>query len=1030
MPFRLLTFGQPALLGPSNEEGRRERVLGSGKPLALLAYCCTVRDREHSRDNLTALLWSDSDPTRARQNLRQTLWRLRTVIGDAFHANDEAALGITDAVSMDRDDFIAAIHRRDVPAALALYTGAFLQGTSIPGGDEFEEWAAGERRHLEEALIRIVTKEAKDLLAGGRAASARDTLDQLLKRTPDNVDAHRIALELSLQLTESANALTIADALERVSHVQERDTPAIVALIARARKTTPQSSHLLDTVSLDLVGREDVFSAIMSKWSHARTGTTIALSLTGAAGIGKTRLLTALAQRCQSKGAIAVSVKANQGERDVTFAFGAAIARALARKPGAGGVSSASARELVALDPSLGSFFATAASTAENSDSVRTKALAIVDLLGAVSEQQPLSLMLDDLHWSDAASRQMISIIVARAENMPLMLVMASRGHAQTIIDDSVFNYPLLPLRDDEMVDAIRSTGQWPDHDESEAFVAALATVCEGVPFAIVERLNLVRDEGLVAHHNGLWSSNDWSRAIAVVAVAAPVDQRIQTCSTHERRVLLVIAVAGIPQTEAHIRRVLEARKTSPETFAPLLSKDISPALAALEVRGLVTRMNDLWIPVHDVIAERLVELSTIEEREDIHRRLGDIASSGEPSTAAWAFRHYVVANEDDDAARQFRRVVKYQRSIGDSRSAREILQQISDHRLSDIRSRQYLDAVSLLSRQGKIRARWVVAPLVLACTLLTLLVIIQLRRPQLIVTQAPMTTFPANAFSARTLRTMPSIAISAGRANADDGIRRVHVTAVDNSTRIISGDTATIVNGFALFNTLRFESSERVVRLQFGTDGFAPTTLTVTNPITSDFRGLNESARLHLVGGVLNGRRISADTSPIEVKVGAPISGIVQAEYSTHWPTATVWLSMTPNWGQPRSAGTDVTPVMTPVQREVADVPVSVRAPNVPGHYWIIFVVDAEDSGGYVLSRTNWTVGHPIWGYGNEIARLRDDEIRRANVDGYINTQVVYLRDWDVRSTGCEPIAVEHEQPLKLCSRPTALFGIEIAVK
>ena len=1031
MTFRLQTFGQPALFGTTSSAADSEKLLGPGKPLALLAFCCSVRDREHSRDYLATLLWSDSDATRGRQNLRQTMWRLRSVIGDALLATEDAVTGISNAVIADRDEFIAAVHRNDSAAALAIYHGAFLLGLSVPGGDEFEDWAANERRHLEDSLIRVVAAHAKGLVEHGRVASARDMIEQLLKRMPDNFDAHHIALELMLQMSDAGSALILADSLERIARAQERSTPAIETLISRARKRVQESVRETETLSLDLVGREEVFSAVMDSWARARSGTTTAVSLTGAPGIGKTRLLTALTQRCRSKGAIAVFVKANQGERDVTLAFAAAIARALATRPGAAGISMASARELVALDPALGSHFAAAPFGVEPSDNIRTKALAILDLLGAICEHQPLALMLDDLHWADAATRQVISLVIARAADFPLMIVVAFRGHAQPVSRDSVVNFPLLPLRDDEIVDAIRSTGKWPEHADANAFVNALANVCQGVPFAIVERLGLVSDQGLIVYSEGSWNAHDWLNAAALVSVAAPVDQRIESCTALERRVLLAIAVAGLPQTEAHLRRVLQGGfATQVAKIRDLVQPDVSTALAALEVRGLVVRINELWVPVHDVIAERLLELSTIAERSKVHLELAHIAAAGELRMAAVALRHYIAADHDEYASREFRRVVRYQRSIGDSRSARDILQQLGVDRISDERRRKLLSGVSLISRQGNIRARWVVAPLLVACTILAAIITTMLRQPQLIVSQAPMTTFPASVFSARTLRTMPSVAISVASELAAVAGGVVHVRAVDSETRIVAGDSARIHDGVALFNTLRFESTKPVVRLQFAADGYAATTLTVTNPITSDFRGLDESARLRLVGGTLNGTNLSAGASQIRVRAAAPINGFVQAEYSTHWPTATVWLSMTPTWGQPKLVGADITPIMTPVRREVADVPVRLQAPTVPGHYWIIFVIDAEDSGGYALSRTNWTVGHPIWTAGNEIARLSDAAIRRANEDGFVNTQVTYLRDWDVRSTRCEPLNVERELPLKLCARSTGLFGVEIIVE
>ena len=129
-------------------------MLGPGKPLALLAFCCSAREREHSRDALATLLWSDSDPTRARQNLRQALWRVRRATGDLVSVRDDAVVGVASTIATDRERFLAALHRGEIRAALDAYEGPFLSGLSFPGGDEFDEWASLERRHLEDQLVR------------------------------------------------------------------------------------------------------------------------------------------------------------------------------------------------------------------------------------------------------------------------------------------------------------------------------------------------------------------------------------------------------------------------------------------------------------------------------------------------------------------------------------------------------------------------------------------------------------------------------------------------------------------------------------------------------------------------------------------------------------------------------------------------------------------------------------------------------------------------------------------------------------
>lgn len=1037
--FELQTFGTPGLIchGDSPEA---ERLLGPGKPLALLVYCCAVRDRERHRDFLATLLWSDGDTVRSRQSLRQALWRIRSAIGDAFEVSADGLIRVDDTVRVDRDRFVAAVHRNDCTAALAEYRGPFLASFSVPGGEEFDEWAANERRHLEDSLVRVAGAHARTLARGGRVAAARDVLEQLMAKAPENLDAHRLAVEITVDAHDSANAQRYADGLELLARATGRQSPATDALVARARKTRAAAAQdHAERLTLDLVGREEAFGAVMKAWTVARAGTSQVIAMTGAAGIGKTRLLSALAHRCGSKTARAVVVVAKQGERDVTLTFAAAIARELATRPGAAGVSPASARELVALDPSLGSHFATASSRTDGTDAVRTRALAVLDLLAAVCEHEALALMLDDLHWADIASRQLLSMIVGRVSTLPLMLVFTSRSSMHAIGEHhGMLELPILPLRTEEVVDAIRSTGRWPDGDATDCFINSLAAACDGVPLNIVERLSLVRDRGLLVQRDGAWEADDWRAATREVAAIAPLDQRLMSCTATERNVLLVLAVAGVPVTEATVRRALGAHDASGETSLDGRTsthdpaRDPAHALGTLEVRGLVVRVADSWLPVHDSIAERSIALGTVAERDAVHLQLARVAATEGPDAAILAFRHYLAAGDDQSASMQFRRVLGMLQRNGDSRRVRDILQDLTGGQLAIARAERIANSVPLWRRRALPGARRVAAALVVVCAILVMFAWRVSRKPQLVISQAPVTTYPVTQLSARMLKTVPSTAIAfSDRDSPARGGTAVHVRSLSTRTHIVAGDSASVVDGVALFNALRFESDEQTIHLEFEREGYAPTTATVANHIQPDFKGIEESARLQLAGGILHGQRLAPGSAAITVPPGALIDGFVQAEFSTHWAAASVWLSMTPTWGDHKTSGRDLYPLTTPVRREIVDIPVTLLAPKEIGHYWIIFLLAAEPNGMFGVSRTNWTVGHPIWDDGNDLASTPDSVIREANVRGAARTFIAYPNGWNTGDSDCVPEKRAVGRPsIMYCNHMTALFGIEVNVR
>lgn len=181
--IRVLTFGGFGL----EIDGVSRGAELARRLAAVAAILAAHGNRGISRDRLLHLLWSESDPTRARHALTQTLYSLRRLLG-----GDQAIIGTAqlafnaDLVSSDVGDFENAEERRDPAAALTAYRGSFLDGFSVNGAPEFERWVE-ERRHsyarqladlLEQAASRREGEGALDEAAGLlRRRAALDPLD-------------------------------------------------------------------------------------------------------------------------------------------------------------------------------------------------------------------------------------------------------------------------------------------------------------------------------------------------------------------------------------------------------------------------------------------------------------------------------------------------------------------------------------------------------------------------------------------------------------------------------------------------------------------------------------------------------------------------------------------------------------------------------------------------------------------------------------------------------------------------------------
>ena len=81
-------------------------------------------------------------------------------------------------------------HRRLLEAA-DLYAGDFLDGFYVRDAPEFEEWVAGQREWLRQALLDALHRLAVHDISRGEYRTAAGHLERLLSLDPWREDAHR-----------------------------------------------------------------------------------------------------------------------------------------------------------------------------------------------------------------------------------------------------------------------------------------------------------------------------------------------------------------------------------------------------------------------------------------------------------------------------------------------------------------------------------------------------------------------------------------------------------------------------------------------------------------------------------------------------------------------------------------------------------------------------------------------------------------------------------------------------------------------
>ena len=178
----------------------------------------------------------------------------------------------------------------------------------------------------------------------------------------------------------------------------------------------------------DLVGRAAELRTLDRALGELGRGRSAALELVGEPGIGKTRLLVEVAARADARGLLVLVGSAGELERELPFwLFVDALDEYIdGLEPARLESLAADVRhELGLVFPSL-SRFAAAGGAALQHERYRSHR-AVRELLARMAAVKPLVLVLDDVHWADAASVELLGALLRRPPAAPVLMALAVR---------------------------------------------------------------------------------------------------------------------------------------------------------------------------------------------------------------------------------------------------------------------------------------------------------------------------------------------------------------------------------------------------------------------------------------------------------------------------------------------------------------------------------------------------------------------------------------------------------------------------
>ncbi|MEP7381393.1 MAG: AAA family ATPase [Gemmatimonadota bacterium] len=308
-----------------------------------------------------------------------------------------------------------------------------------------------------------------------------------------------------------------------------------------------------------LIGRDAPLSAAFHTLDRARESHGSTLLVSGDAGIGKSRLIRATVARGRELGFVALEGACFEADRAQPYAPLLDLVRGLATTTSpalAAHYFSPAADALVTLFPELRSLFP-AAIARDARDPEEDRRLLFHDVseaLLALSAVQPLLMVIEDVHWSDEATLDLLLHLSRRIGSAPIALVLTFRSDevesrlARLLADldraRGAAEVLLRPLGESDVAEMLQVIfGSMPTPGPS--FVAALYALTEGNPFFVEEMLKALLVSGDLVRSDGAWRASPLEHVHVPRTATEAVARRLAGLSDGARAVASVAAVAG-----------------------------------------------------------------------------------------------------------------------------------------------------------------------------------------------------------------------------------------------------------------------------------------------------------------------------------------------------------------------------------------------------------------------------------------------------------------------------------------------------
>lgn len=265
----------------------------------------------------------------------------------------------------------------------------------------------------------------------------------------------------------------------------------------------------------------------------------------------------------------------------------------------------------------------------------------VVHWLTEITAQKPhksLVLFIDDLHWADLATIDLLNFLIRELGEARVMVLGSFRD------DELPANSPLWQTLEEQVARQLSLAPFTPAHvaellekmlrevDYQPDFIPYFYGATSGNAFFIREMMRYLMEEQLIFKEKSRWiipdSYTEWKLP---TSIGDTIQHRLKRLSPEAAQLIKIIAVAG---KRAELALIEELSGGPSDTLFPLLEELIA--------RQFLMREGDIFFFPHDRVRETLYNSLDENRRRCVHQTIGEwLEARGEAvSTLAYHFKH------------------------------------------------------------------------------------------------------------------------------------------------------------------------------------------------------------------------------------------------------------------------------------------------------------------------------------------------------------------------------------------------------